>query len=92
VVQLHSSPFAEVAAHVCGLAAGIAAYAASGIVTHDHKIRIRVGIVASVMVNAIIGGKINLVMRDFVSLIVVRPISAFLGAKLLEYATKAMGW
>ncbi len=89
---MHSTPFSEVAAHVCGLVAGLAAYAASSAFTHDHKIRIRVGIIASVITNAIIGGHINILMRDFVGLILVRPVSAFLGAKLLEYVTTAMGW
>lgn len=89
---MHSTPFSEIAAHVCGFVVGITAFAASGAFTHDHKLRLRIGVVASVLTNALIGGHINVLMRDFVGLILIRPISAYLGAKLLEHVTTTMGW
>lgn len=84
---MHSTPISEIAAHVAGLAVGVGAYYAAAVFTHDPVIRVSVGVAASVLSNVIIGSIINFLLKDFVALIVVRPISAYLGAKLLEFTT-----
>ena len=82
-MQFHSTPVSEPSAIGFGVIAGLLAYACAGAVTLDHEVRLWAGYVTAVLVNLIIGGKINLVMLDILALILVRPLSAFAAAKVL---------
>jgi fatty acid-binding protein DegV len=87
---MHSSVLAEPIAHVCGLIVGIGVFYAAGTVTSDMRTRIKAGMIASSVTNLIIGGHINVLAKDFISLIFLRPISAYAGAKLFEFVGQAM--
>jgi hypothetical protein len=91
MIQFHSTPISEPIAHVCGIVVGLAAYAVSGIFSADHNTRLWAGMVASVVTNLAIGAKVNVVMLDFLALIVVRPISAAAGAELLAMLANSLG-
>jgi hypothetical protein len=91
MMQFHSTPISEPVAHVCGVVVGLIGYAVCGIFTADHETRLWTGMVASVLTNLAIGAKINVVMLDFLALIVVRPISAAAGAGILALLANSMG-
>jgi hypothetical protein len=87
---LHSSVLAEPAAHICGLILGIGAFYAAGAITSNVHTRIKAGMITSGICNLIIGGHINILAKDFISLIFLRPFSAYGGAKLFEIVGDAM--
>jgi hypothetical protein len=91
MIQFHSTPISEPVAHVCGVVVGVAGYGACGLFTSDHNTRLWVGMVASALTNVAIGAKVNIVMLDFLALIVVRPVSAAAGAGLLAMLANALG-
>jgi hypothetical protein len=88
---MHSSILAEPLAHICGMAIGIGVYYAAGFVTQDIRARIKAGMIASSFCNLIVGGHINLLAKDFISLLLLRPISAYAGAKLFEIVGESLG-
>jgi hypothetical protein len=83
-MQLHSTIISEPVAIGVGLVTGLLSYAVSAVFTVDHQARVWAGMVAAVIVNLLIGAKINLIMLDILGLILVRPISAIASAKLLN--------
>jgi hypothetical protein len=91
MIQFHSTPISEPIAHVCGIVVGLVVYAVSGIFSADHDTRLWAGMVASVVTNLAIGAKVNVVMLDFLALIIVRPISAAAGAGLLAMLANSLG-
>ena len=83
LLQFHSTPISEPVAIGLGVVTGLVSYACAAVFTADHEIRLWAGYAAAVLVNLLIGAKINLVMLDILALIVVRPFSAYAAAKLL---------
>lgn len=90
MIQFHSTPISEPLAHVCGICVGLIGYGASGIFTSDHNTRLWTGMIASALTNVAIGAKVNVLMLDFLGLIVVRPVSAVAGAALLAMAANQL--
>lgn len=90
MIQFHSTPISEPVAHVCGILVGLAGYAVSGTFTADHTIRLWTGMVASALTNVAVGAKVNVLMLDFLALIVVRPFSAAAGAGLLAMLANSL--
>jgi len=86
MLQFHSTPISEPVAHVCGILVGLTGYAVSGLFTADHNARLWTGMVSSALVNVVIGAKVNVMMLDFLALIIVRLVSAVAGAGLLAVA------
>jgi hypothetical protein len=90
MVQFHSMIISEPIAQICGLISGLVTYGAMGLLTTDHDVRLWSGMVVSVLFNLAIGAKINLFLLDLLALIVVRPLSAAAGARLLAVVANAL--
>jgi hypothetical protein len=83
MIQGHSLPLSEPVAQLLGFAAGLLSYAVAGFATHDHNTRLWAALLASMLTNVVIGAKINLALLDLLSAVIVRPISAGVGAAAL---------
>ena len=80
----HSSFVSEPAALLSGLLAGFAGYALAHLAGADPALEMSVATACSVLANVAVGAPINLVALDFLTLLVARPLSPILGAKILQ--------
>ena len=78
----HSLPFSEIVCHSLGLIVGGILYGLLHLVGASHTAGLWVGGTASVLINLLVGGKINLIMFDILGLLA-RPFSAWGAVKLL---------
>lgn len=78
----HSLPFSEFLSHSLGLIVGAVLYGILHLFGAGHSAGMWVGGTATVLINVIVGGKINLIMLDALALLV-RPFSAWGAVKLL---------
>ena len=89
-MQLHSTPVSEPVAHFLGLISGLVGFGLAATVTNNHDYRMLVGGTMSVATNLLIGAKINFLMLDILALLLIRPISAWAGVKLLAVVANVL--
>lgn len=80
----HSLPVSEPPALIIGLLAGLLGYAMALAAGADQAMQMWVAIMCSVVANLAIGAPINLVALDILGFLIVRPLSPWVGAKLLS--------
>lgn len=80
--QFHSTVISEPLAQAGGLVAGLTGYAVTGFVTQDHNAKLFAGCISAGIFNLLIGAPINFALMDVLALVVARPLSAVVSAKL----------
>jgi hypothetical protein len=82
--MFHSTVISEPAALTTGVLGGLIAYALLAGSGAGHEAQIWGAILTSVAVNFFVGVPINAAMLDILSLLLIRPLSAYVGAHVVS--------
>lgn len=82
--MFHSAVVSEPAALTTGVIGGLLAFVLLGMGGAGHEAQLWGATLSSVVINVVVGAPINAVMLDVLSLLLIRPASAYIGVKVIS--------